>query len=86
MGCINVRSPSKRQLRILLPGGRRRRVLSGVGSDPGTFGRARCCDSKIAKLRAILTPGLRLDHKIGRWYGYAPFQSVRNKFKDDLRI
>ena len=44
------------------------------------------CDPKIAELRATLTPSLRLDHKISCWYGYAPFQSVRNKFKSDLRI
>src|SRR5450755_471473 len=44
------------------------------------------CDSKITKLRASLSTSLRLDHKISCWYGYAPFQSVRNKFKGDLRI
>ena len=42
--------------------------------------------SKITELRASLTPGLRLDHKISCWYGYAPFQSVLSKFKSDLRI
>ena len=44
------------------------------------------CDSKITELRASLSTSLRLDHKISCWYGYAPFQSARNKFKRDLRI
>jgi hypothetical protein len=37
-------------------------------------------------LMASLTPSLRLDHKVGCWNGYAPFQTVRGKFKGDLRI
>ncbi len=40
----------------------------------------------VAKLRASPISGLRLDHKISCRYGYAPFQSVDCKFKNDLRI
>lgn len=42
--------------------------------------------SKIAELGTTLAPSLRLDHKVSCWHGYAPFQSVGNKFKNDLRI
>ena len=40
----------------------------------------------VAKLRASLASGLRLDHKIAWGHGYAPFQSVGNIFEGDLRI
>jgi hypothetical protein len=63
--------------------------LAGAQSTQGQTGaiEPRCCDSKIAKLRASLTPSLRLDHnKISCWYRYGPFQPMRNKFKRDLRI
>jgi hypothetical protein len=59
----------------------------GVGQLDFRFGQRRTlCESKIAELMATLTPSLRLDHKVSFWYGYAPFQSVGNKFKNDLRI
>jgi hypothetical protein len=36
------------------------------------------------RLRATFIPSF--DHKVSCWYGYAPFQSVGSKFKNDLRI
>src|ERR1700733_10995041 len=62
-------------------------LVGGAGAPPNDPISRRCCDSKIAKLRASLTQSLRLDHnKISCRYGYAPFQSVGSKFKSNLRI
>ena len=58
--------------------------LKSAQSSPECSSRGRRCDPQIPELGDSLC--LRLNHNIICWYRYAPFETIRNKFQDDLRI
>ena len=77
--CRGMNGPISRAVQVIL---RHRCAERFYAAEPRSGRR----DLNIAELRAALTPSLRLDHEVICWYGYAPFQSVVNKFKNDLPI